>query len=162
MDPHGAGQEVSAVVKVTMLLADAAQAVDGKLYILGGGWTITGPDPIPSAIALQIKVPWDRANRRHTFELTLLDGDGVLALLQPNPEAPPQPLQISGQFEVGRPAGVLPGTPLDAVVALSIGPLPLPPGGRYVWELKIDGRTEEDWHLPFSTRPASGPARLVS
>jgi hypothetical protein len=47
MGPHGAGQEVSEVVKVTMLLADAAQAVDGKLYILGGGWTITGPDPIP-------------------------------------------------------------------------------------------------------------------
>jgi len=25
-------------VKVTMMLADAAQEVGGKLYILGGGW----------------------------------------------------------------------------------------------------------------------------
>jgi hypothetical protein len=149
-------------VKVTMLLADAAQAVDGKLYVLGGGWTITGPDPIPSAIALQIKVPWDRANRRHTFELTLLDGDGVQVLLQSSPEAQPEPLQIGGEFEVGRPVGVLPGTPLDAVLALNIGPLPLPPGGRYVWELKIDGRTEDDWHLPFSTHPGPGPARIAS
>ena len=29
--------------KVTMMLADAAQAVEGKLYILGGGWSVTGP-----------------------------------------------------------------------------------------------------------------------
>jgi len=27
-----------------MLLADAAQTVGGKLYILGGGWTICGQD----------------------------------------------------------------------------------------------------------------------
>ena len=32
-------------MKVTMLLADSAQAIEGKLYILGGGWSITGPDP---------------------------------------------------------------------------------------------------------------------
>jgi hypothetical protein len=27
-------------MKLTMLLADAAEAVNGKLYILGGGWSI--------------------------------------------------------------------------------------------------------------------------
>jgi hypothetical protein len=39
-------------------------------------------------------------------------------------------------------------------------PLPLPSGGRYVWELKIDGRSEDDWRLPFTTQPAA--ARLAS
>ena len=38
-------------MKVTILLADAAQAVEGKLYILGGGWSITGPDPSPMSRA---------------------------------------------------------------------------------------------------------------
>jgi len=26
-----------------MMLADAAQAVNGKLYIMGGGWSVMGP-----------------------------------------------------------------------------------------------------------------------
>ena len=32
-------------MKVTILLADAAQAVEGKLFVLGGGWSVTGPEP---------------------------------------------------------------------------------------------------------------------
>src|SRR5207244_5203833 len=40
-------------VKVTILLADAAQAVEGKLYVLGGGWSTTGPDPAPMARAIK-------------------------------------------------------------------------------------------------------------
>jgi hypothetical protein len=31
-------------MKVTMMRADAVQAVAGKLYILGGGWSVTGPE----------------------------------------------------------------------------------------------------------------------
>src|SRR5213594_576499 len=65
-------------MKVTMLLADSAQAVNGKLYILGGGWSIIGPDPAATAIAIKIDVPWDLANRSHTFRLALLDA--VLAI----------------------------------------------------------------------------------
>jgi len=86
------------------------------------------------------------------------DGNPVLVQSDPNGEG--QLIKVDGEFEVGRPAGLLPGTPIDAALALNVPPLPLPPGGRYVWELKIDGRTEEDWHLPFSTRPAV--SRLAS
>jgi hypothetical protein len=63
-------------VKVTILLADAAQAVNGKLYILGGGWSITGPEPTSMAIAIQIEVPWTDSNQRHTLRLALLNEDG--------------------------------------------------------------------------------------
>ena len=55
-------------------------------------------------------------------------------------------------FEVGRPPGLKPGTPLDFPVAVNSGPLPLEPGGRYEWRLSIDGRSDEDWRLPFTTR----------
>jgi hypothetical protein len=44
-------------MKVTILLADVVHAVNGTLYILGGGWSATGPDPSPSALALKIDVP---------------------------------------------------------------------------------------------------------
>jgi hypothetical protein len=138
-------------MKVTLLLADSAQAVNGKLYILGGGWSITGPDPAPSAIAIKIDVPWDEANKRHVFGLTLLNEDG-------QPVKVPtltgdRAVELSGEFEVARPPGLKPGTPIDLALALNIGPLPLPPDSRYVWRFSIDGRSADDWQLTFSTRP---------
>lgn len=44
-------------MKVTMMLADHAEVAEGKLFINGGGWTVTGPGPIPFGIALFIEVP---------------------------------------------------------------------------------------------------------
>ena len=76
------------------MLADSAQEVGGKLYILGGGWSVTGPVVPPSAVAIKIDVP----------------------------------------------------------LAVNFGPLPLRPGTRYVWELSIDGRLDEDWNRQFLVR----------
>lgn len=138
-------------MKVTMLLADAVQAVSGKLYVLGGGWSITGPEPPPSAIAIKVDVPWDEGNKKHRFRLALVDDDGQ-AVRVPGPAQDPVPVEISGEFEAGRPAGLKPGTPLDVVLALNIGPLPLPPDSRYVWRMWIDEQTREEWEVSFSTR----------
>jgi hypothetical protein len=145
---------------VTMLLADAAQAVGNKLYILGGGWSITGPDPVPSAIALHIKVPWDQANEPHSLRLELVDSDGEPVRVPTASPAGDEPIFIESEFEVGRPPGLTRGTPIDLSFALSLGPLPLRPGGRFEWRLTIDERAEPGWHLAFSTRalPASGGA----
>src|SRR5258708_40189637 len=117
-------------MKVTMMLADAAQALLGKLFILGGGWWVTGPAPTPSALALKIEVPWGEANRRHKLVVALLDADD-----QPVPDPAGNPIEIAGEFEVGRPPGLPAGTPLDAAIAVGIAPLPLRPGSRYVWRL---------------------------
>lgn len=134
------------------MLADSAQAVDNKLYILGGGWSITGPHPVPSAIALYIKVPWDQANAAHVMRLELVDSDGE-AVQVPAPGGD-QPVVIENQFEVGRPPGLIPGTPIDLSLAINLGPLPLEPGGRYEWRLTIADQSHEDWRLPFSVRSA--------
>ncbi|MBV8725382.1 MAG: hypothetical protein JO351_00425 [Candidatus Eremiobacteraeota bacterium] len=120
--------------KIIMLLADSAQAVEGKLYILGGGWSATGPMPTPSAIAIKFEVPWEAANRKHHLRIELLDSDGRPVLL-PGPEAP-QPMLIQADLEVGRPPGMTPGTPLDSPLAINIGPLPLQPG-RYEWRCTV-------------------------
>jgi len=145
-------------MKVTMMLADAAQTAEGKLYILGGGWSLIGPEPSPFAIALKIEVPWDEANRRHPFMLSLLNADGQAVTL-PTPDGP-RPVEVGGLVEVGRPAGLTPGAPLDSVAALNFGPLPLPPGGRYVWRLTIDGRTQDDWQVAFGTRASQAQPQL--
>lgn len=141
---------------VTMLLADAAQAVAGKLYVLGGGWSITGPDPQASAIALYIKVPWDLANTSHHLLLELLDLDGEPVLV--DTPMGQQALRVESNFEVGRPPGVKPGTPLDLALALNFAPIPLAPGAGFVWRLSINGETEESWSLPFTTRPLQAAA----
>lgn len=137
-------------MKLTMLLADAVQAVNGKLYVLGGGWSIIGPEPTPSAIAMKVEVPWDEANKKHRFRLALIDADGH-PVTAPTPSGD-RPVEIAGEFEAGRPAGLKAGTPLDVVVALNIGPLPLQADSRYVWRCWIDEQTREDWEVGFSTR----------
>jgi uncharacterized protein DUF6941 len=138
-------------MKVTILLADAAQAAEGKLYVLGGGWSITGPDPSPMALAIKIEVPWDQANTPHTCRLELLDSDGQP--VEAETEEGEHPIFFEAGFEVGRPPGVKPGTPIDLPLAVNMPPVPLEPGGRYEWRLSIDGRTEPDWRVAFSTRP---------
>ena len=41
-------------MRVTMLLADFAQVSDGKLTVVGGGWSLTGPEAVPFGIAILI------------------------------------------------------------------------------------------------------------
>ena len=134
-----------------MLLADYAVVSDGKLTIVGGGWSQTGPDPAAFGIGLLIQVPWDQANTPHTFAVELLDADGNPVSFETD-DADEQPVAFGGDFEVGRPPGLKPGTPLDFPVAVNSTPLPLEPG-RYEWRLTIDGQSEAHWHAAFSTRP---------
>jgi hypothetical protein len=141
------------LVKATLLLADFAQVADGKLTVVGGGWSVTGPEPTPFAIAILVQVPWDQANVRHTLRLELIDADGHQVTIETE-DGEEEPIVFFDDlvFEVGRPPGLKPGTPLDFPVAVNSGPLPLEPGGRYEWRLSIDGRSDEDWRLPFTTR----------
>ncbi len=135
-----------------MLLADYAVVSDGKLTIVGGGWSQTGPEPASFGIALLIQVPWDQANTRHAFTVELLDADGAHVVLETGEEEEEeQSVAFGGEFEVGRPPGLKPGTPLDFPVAMNSSPLPLEPG-RYEWRLTIDDQARQDWSVPFTVR----------
>lgn len=145
-----------------MMLCDHATVAEGKLYINGGGWAQTGPVPTPSVIAMLIDVPWDETNMPLSFDLSLHGEDGQ-PVMQQGPMGP-APIEVDGQFEVGRPAGVAQGTPITVPLAINVQPILLAPGQRFVWELRVGGRTEQDWRLAFSTRQAppqsSDPTRL--
>lgn len=138
-----------------MFLCDSAQVSEGKLYILGGGWSVTGPAPAPSAVALKIDVGWNEADQVHHWELFLVDADGKEVVLD-TPDGP-HPVEVRGDFQVTKPVGVPEGSPIDVALAVNIGPLPLPADGRYLWRLTIDGVTDENWQLAFSTRPETAP-----
>jgi len=116
-----------------MILCDSAQVADGKLYILGGGWSLTGPDPAPSAIAMKLEIDWNEADSPHHWELYLEDADG-------------HPVLVPG-----------PDSPIDLPLAVSVGPLPLEAGTRYAWRLVMDGEGSPDWALSFTTRPRLDP-----
>ena len=77
-----------------MLLCDAAQVADGKLYILGGGWSMTGPDPVPSAVALKI----DEAAATTALPVAIADHSPVSAS---NNELPAKAAARSGPGSKG-------------------------------------------------------------
>jgi hypothetical protein len=140
-------------LSVTMMLADAAQAVGGKLYILGGGWSITGPDPHPSAIALYIKVPWDEADEPQSLLLELVDRSGEPHLIPTDDGMRPIRVQtVVDVSEAKANSDAEAGTELDLALALNFAPFPIPPGGSYAWRLSINGKTDESWQVPFRTR----------
>ena len=58
-------------MKVTMLLADHAQAAEGKLNIIGAGWTLVGPAPAPFAIAILFEQRLQKSKRQTTSNWAL-------------------------------------------------------------------------------------------
>lgn len=137
------------LVNATLMLCDAAQVSEGKLYILGGGWSVTGPGLSPMAIALKVDVSWNEAPNPHHWELFLQDHEGNPVTVETSEGA--QPIEVRGDFQIGTPQGVPLGSDIPVNLAINLGPLPLPPGGRFRWVLTIDGESEDDWSTTFST-----------
>jgi len=139
--------DLGPIARVTMVLADAGQVADGKLFVLGGGVTQIGPQPQPLAIVLLIEVPWDRANIEHDWTVELLDEDGGPVIHDD------VPVLVGGTFESGRPPGHAPGSPLGVPLAINFSALPVEPGRGYLWRLAINGTSEPDWQRSFAVRP---------
>jgi hypothetical protein len=145
MPEHPATIRVFNDFSISLMLADSAQAVQGKLFVLGGGWNMRSAQPTPCAIAAVVSVPWTETNRRHALEFSLLDGNG--RPVSPAEGAPA--LTIGTEFEVGRGPGLPPGIRLNVPIAINMGPLQLAPG-QYEWRVTLDGRGRDDWRLPFT------------
>jgi hypothetical protein len=95
-----------------LLLTDHSEAVNGKLYVNGGGWNVLRLPELPHDwafhIALGIDVGWDETNRRHDLQVNLHDPDGV-ELGE----------GLTAEFETGRPPGMPPGQ--EQRLVMSIG-----------------------------------------
>jgi hypothetical protein len=116
-----------------LLVADGAQVVGGKLYLLGGGWDrltvpeLPGHPATPFSVAVGVNVPWSLTNRKMSFSIDVYDADGghVGQL-------------VGGEFEVGRPTGLRSATPQRFQLAGPASP-EIPTAGRYVIQCAIDG-----------------------
>ena len=115
-----------------LILADSAQAVGGKLYMLGGGWSQYRARAFPFrlviGIALGLSVPWDETNQKRSIELSIVDEDGQV-IMQP----------VTTQVELGRPPGLKPGSSQRVVIAATVG-LRLQKAGRYEVVGKVEGQ----------------------
>jgi hypothetical protein len=146
-------------MRATLLLADAVQAVGGKLFVLGGGWSFMRGH-VPFGIAVKIDVPWNEALMPHEFKLELVDADGGTARVHlPDREAIEFPT-FDGKIEPSIPPGLPPGTPVDHVFALNFGPTPLSPG-RYEFRLSIDGKSRTEWSIGFHQFPPAQQAEAA-
>jgi hypothetical protein len=123
-------------VEADLLLCDHAEAINGKLYIMGAAWNVLqAPNqPITIALAIVVKVAWDEAEQSHELLAELLTADGDAVEVNGEAVAP------SGRFELGRPAGVKPGSTLNMPLAFNLSGLVLDIG-QYEWRLNIDDDT---------------------
>ncbi|MGH3548406.1 MAG: DUF6941 family protein [Pseudonocardiaceae bacterium] len=139
-----------------VLLADFAQTdMSGKVNALGLGWSVTQTPTSNMTVVVMVKVGWNETNQKHRLSLNLLTADGQHAVNVPTPLGI-QPLQVEGEFEAGRPAGLPEGSTVDHAIAVNVGPgLALTPG-RYEWRLKIDNDEEVTWRAAFVVLSAAG------
>jgi hypothetical protein len=137
-----------------LILADAAQVVGNKLYLLGGGWdrlTVNKPFPVSQrcALAMSINVDWNETNQKHTFELEILAEDQTT-------EQPKSIMKAGGQFELGRPPGISPGQQQRFQVALDMT-LPIESAGMKTVIARVEGK--ELRRLNFNVNEGPGAAK---
>jgi hypothetical protein len=128
-----------------LLLADSAEVVNNKLYVLGGGWEFyirNDPAPVRFAIAASLQVPWNATNQKHRFEVQVINDDSQEPVLG-----------FGGEFEVGRPPGLPAGSSQRTQFALNPQADLVP--GSYVLRCLIDGEEQADRRLSF--RVQAGP-----
>jgi hypothetical protein len=121
-----------------VLLADHAEAVNGRLNVLGAGWTdqyrgvvLGAGAPISHfGIGVSVLVPWNETNRPHRLGIRIEDEDGA---------------NIGGleaDLEMGRPPGIAHGSDQRAVLGVNVNlTFPRPGGYRVVAELAGQTRT---------------------
>ncbi len=135
------------------VLADAAHAMAGKLYVLGGGWDVLRVPRLPAvhhtmAIGMRIAVPWTETDREIRLGVMLVDEDGA-ELFERGP--------VLHTFRVRRPPALPEGSAIGVVRALTLNNIRFPQEGSYSYLLTIDG--EDVSRIPF--RVAEVPPKAV-
>ncbi len=137
-----------------LMLADSAQAVEGKLYILGGAWNMLRFPSFPASlmvgIAVAIDVDWNETNRQHHLDIHFEDADG-------NGMEP----RIGADFEAGRPPGAIAGAELRIVLAVN-GPVGIPGPGSYAAVATIGGEELARSRFQATSTGQTGPAGVVN
>lgn len=145
-------------MEVDAVLCDHAEAVAGKLFVNGGGITLSFVPPQPPhvvslAVGLVIQVPYTATNSPHTLGVRLVSADGEHVIPFGAPEDS-GPVEMKVPFNVGRPPTIEPGAAQPLALGLNFQQLPLGFLGTYSFVIDIDG--VEARRLPFQVMTPPG------
>lgn len=134
-----------------LILADAAQVVGDKLYLMGGGWDrITLLRDFPTdhalAVAAAFRVPWNEINRPYPFSIVFKTEDDLDTELA----------RIDGQVEAGRPPGSPAGQAQRVQMALN-AQVRIDRLGVYVVEARVGDSDAR--RVTFHVTPGPGVQR---
>ncbi len=124
------------------MLADAAAAFNGKLYIHGGGIGRIDAPVIPwaqpsMALVARFLLKEEELGKPRRLGIRLLDPDGAHAM---------PPADAEGALE--RPGEVVEGEEFHLQLVLTVGPVLFAREGIFRFELRVDGKTAREIPLP--------------
>ncbi|WP_420367223.1 DUF6941 family protein [Curtobacterium sp. L1-20] len=132
-------------IHLTAFLADSAEAVNGKLYVLGAGWDTLAAPSFPTvqpriAIGVIVHVGWNDTDTEHELALRLETEDGQLLPLAGDGSDPGTAVvQLGQRFTAHRFPGLTPGADQAHPLTFTINNLRVPHSGGYSWALLVDG-----------------------
>lgn len=132
------------------LLADAVHVVQGKLYVLGGGWDALFVPGFPArhpalGVGLRVRVPWSRTDQVLVIGVDLQDEDGARVL-----PAPP----LAQAVKVKRPVGLPEGSDIGVARSFTFYNVTFPKEGAYSFVVTLN--REVAARLRFSVRLRPG------
>lgn len=114
-----------------LMLADRAEVLLGKLYVMGGLFstfaTLVEPASLTFALALAVDVPWNAANEQADLAIIFEDIDGV------------EVARVAFGMMVGRPPHLKRGAVQRVPFALPTLTLVVPKAGEYIARSTING-----------------------
>jgi hypothetical protein len=133
-----------------LILADRAEVIGNKLYMMGGGWDqVMLPSvqvPIFIGIGIALRVPWHATNRAHNWSLSVQSQDAEVLM------------QVNAEFTAGRPSGITAGADQRVMFAIPSTPVSIPAAGTYVIIASING--EEKRRISFQVTLAPNPPQV--
>lgn len=119
---------------ILLITADAATVSDGKINILGGGWTRITSGPANFTLVVRIDIPWTLTNQQLPWSLTLVDQDGRSYV----PDGNGKPVELAGELQIERHDDSNLGSSFEAPMLFPFLGLPLRPG-TYEWVFTVAG-----------------------
>lgn len=113
-----------------LLVADRADVVGGKLYMMGGGWDRIQPPDFPFTlmlgVAVGIRVPYQETEDPHKIRVVLEGADGGKLV------------EIEAELATGRPPGMR-GRDILVPMAFNV-PITVGGPGEFVLIAEVDGK----------------------
>jgi len=133
-----------------LILANHVEAINGLLYVHGGGFTDINrvvPEGQPAlvhlGIGVTILVPWTETNRPYHLGIWVEPEDGGQQLFA-----------VDSDIEAGRPAGIPEGSDIRAVIGLA-GEVVFPAPGGYRLHAQLEGDMRTvSFRVNIQTTPA--------